>query len=281
MNSNNYENLYNYYIQNLPIFMNIAQHIICQEPLDYFSYQRFYIGGRHLIFFTNQDYSKHFFDTITDLGKPFSERIKKSELDKINYYIWPINPDTSYFEGMFKYRIWNGLTINIRRSDYVDVYYFGTSKEILENMEMANFYISKIEFFKNYINFFNIKADSIINVRDHKILGKHTGQFILQQFEEKNLPDFSQEMKRHYVKINDRNTYFTIQEFKCLEILSKGYSTKFIAKSLQLSPRTVESYLQSVKYKTGFKSSDLLLDWFNKKITLENISWDFPSKNEH
>jgi len=268
MIDNNYENLFSYYMQNFHLFMNVSQSII-PDPLDYFSYQRLYIGGRHLIFFTNPDYGKYFFDTVTDLGETFYKRIINSKINTIEYHIWPSIPDRPEFHGMYKYKIWNGITINIRKSNYVDVYYFGTSKDVNKKIGLANFYINNINLFESFINYFNAKVDHIINVTDSKILGVHTGHFTLQGFQGDIMSVSKQKIKKSYIKINDRNIYITPQEIKCLESLSKGYSVKFISKTLNLSPRTIESYLQKVKYKTGFNSSDLLLEWFNmEKIHL-------------
>jgi len=55
--------------------------------------------------------------------------------------------------------------------------------------------------------------------------------------------------KRYYIKGKDRSFYFTYREAQCLSYLAKGNSSKQIGKILELSPRTVQSYLDKIKNK--------------------------------
>ena len=266
MNDNNYKNLYAYYIEKLPYFLNISNLITENTPFTYFAYQRLYLGGKHLILFTNQEYAQHFFNTTHDLGQSFGERIKKSEVNRMVFHFWPSIPNTTYFEGMFSYKIWNGITVSIRKNDYVDVYYFGTSKDIADTSEIHNFYINKIYFINEYIDFFNNQAYEIINTKDPKILGQHTGSVILDKFEdikEDRMRLIIPEVKRFFFKINNKFIYLTNQELKCVQHLSKGYSSKFIARKLNISPKTIQHYIQNIKFKTGLNSHDLLVEWFH------------------
>ena len=55
-------------------------------------------------------------------------------------------------------------------------------------------------------------------------------------------------------------TYVTTQELSCLRELMQGMTYKQVAQNLQISPRTVETYLQRIKERTGFKTIDDILN---------------------
>lgn len=54
-------------------------------------------------------------------------------------------------------------------------------------------------------------------------------------------------------------TYFSKREKECIQFLLMGMTAKEIAKKLQLSHRTVESYLENIKYKTECPSKSQLI----------------------
>lgn len=54
------------------------------------------------------------------------------------------------------------------------------------------------------------------------------------------------------------------QEKICLFYLSKGYTLKMIAKKLNISPKTIETYLERIKNKTNFETKAQLITAFSK-----------------
>lgn len=60
-------------------------------------------------------------------------------------------------------------------------------------------------------------------------------------------------IKLHY---RNRESKVTLREMDCLYLLSKGFTCPFIAEMLKLSPRTVETHLESVKNRFGLFSRD-------------------------
>ena len=49
-------------------------------------------------------------------------------------------------------------------------------------------------------------------------------------------------------------TYITTQELSCLRLLLQDASLKEMARELEISSRTVETYLSRIKQRTGFAS---------------------------
>jgi len=54
------------------------------------------------------------------------------------------------------------------------------------------------------------------------------------------------------------------REIECLDYLALGYGMKGVANILDLSPRTVELYINNAKLKTGYPTKQLLLTQFIK-----------------
>ena len=63
--------------------------------------------------------------------------------------------------------------------------------------------------------------------------------------------------------------HFTSREKQCIYYLAAGNTMKKIAKILQLSPRTVESYLNKIKLKTGCRSKKELIAFIKRNGLLD------------
>lgn len=56
------------------------------------------------------------------------------------------------------------------------------------------------------------------------------------------------------------------RELQCLSYMTAGYTVKEMARMIQISPRTIETYLANVRLKTGYQSKRELKDWFQEKF---------------
>ena len=81
------------------------------------------------------------------------------------------------------------------------------------------------------------------------------------------------ELNRKSLIVQGKLITISKREWECLYMLAGGKTMKEAAKSLRLSPRTVESYLNNLKIKTGYNTkSDLI------KMYLDNsASFDTPA----
>lgn len=53
---------------------------------------------------------------------------------------------------------------------------------------------------------------------------------------------------------NGQLYYFSVRKTQCLFYLSLGYTTKEIGKLLHISPRTVETYLDQIRFMFGCRN---------------------------
>ncbi len=75
-------------------------------------------------------------------------------------------------------------------------------------------------------------------------------------------------IKTNKIRMNfkSKEVILTKREYECLLHLSRGKTMKETAQKLQISSRTIESYLASARKKTGFIPRSKLIDTF-----LENL----------
>jgi LuxR family transcriptional regulator, quorum-sensing system regulator SolR len=68
-------------------------------------------------------------------------------------------------------------------------------------------------------------------------------------------------IKRIYLNTNDQETYLTKREMDCAVLLVQGKTNQDIADNLFISPRTVETHLESLRMKTNCKNRRELIDY--------------------
>jgi DNA-binding CsgD family transcriptional regulator len=161
--------------------------------------------------------------------------------------------------------------------DYVEWYTFGAD---ISNMQITNFYVNNFADIINFVNSFKDKAKKIIKKvslmptsafplprDDQKIFLNTAAQKIL--WKDPVLIELGEnyQPKRYEFFINKVSVVLTRQEYKCVEGLLSGLTAKQIAKQLELSPRTVETYLDNIRTKAQVADRQQLIEFFRHEIT--------------
>jgi LuxR family quorum-sensing system transcriptional regulator SolR len=156
------------------------------------------------------------------------------------------------------YNIWNSLIIYKKFLDYGDVWYFGTTRD---NTEILNYYMNNIDIFKNFIVYFKNKLSDIIEPYEPTklIVSKIKLQKYANDDEKTRQLLHTLKIKSYHLK---DDIYLSQREKECLSHLSTGKTMKEIARIINISPRTVESYINTIKKKTGFNTKSNLIKMF-------------------
>lgn len=162
------------------------------------------------------------------------------------------------FSEIYDHGVKSAVSMTITCSDHVEHYSFGSNKEILvvngnlpEQDELMMFYLYLRE---------NILQDRKFQ---NPILGDSGYSF--------SLGKESNQSKKYSVPIpssfsfscNEKEGSLTQQQIVCLGLLARGYGVKDIAQRVELSPRTVESYIINIKRKYDNPSTAKLITTFN------------------
>lgn len=71
------------------------------------------------------------------------------------------------------------------------------------------------------------------------------------------------EVKRYFLLNESDNLYLTNKQAVCARLFARGYTSKHIAREMNISPRTVEGYILDIKQK--------LQECLNKSLTKQQI----------
>lgn len=243
-----------------PSIQNICAKIDPIFKLSFFNYVKIFNDQKRSTLTTRPDFIVSYYNS-PELFK--TEEVLKMEREEKQRIVFTedIRNARSYVVARNDFDIDNGFTIILPTIDGTELYYFGTTKH---NTKMLGVYRSNIDYFLSFINYFRETANALI----------------VQSWSERfrlplgNDPSIGQNNRIASININqsfhlkkfiidhERRIFFSRREAQCVHLLSKGMSTKYIARDLQLSPRTVEHYLECAKLK---------LDCYEKNTLLKKI----------
>lgn len=156
-----------------------------------------------------------------------------------------------------KFSIRNGLTLVRRNKHYYDMIAVALPEE---HPHPHAFYLNKLGAIEYFIHTFDRDHKDLIHLMDqHKIS-------LPKPYRDINYEQIC--LKKGKIDVYGRQglTYLTIQEINCLKLLTQGLSYKETAKILNISPKTVETYLHRATKRTGFDGMNEI------KWSLANIS---------
>lgn len=176
-------------------------------------------------------------------------------------FIWPPNPSDEIGTMLKKTGIQSGISLLYRIGDSIKNIGFASTyhSDILTTM-----ILNQEELFHHFIKYFECEAENFL--RDKQ---KHLVDFNIKYEEEEELLSKckmndcirSMEINKFFISNIDKEepVYLTKREWECLFFLCKGKSVKQISRNLNLSTRTVESYLQNCKVKfSAYNKFDLI-----------------------
>ncbi len=223
---------------------------ICQPLFDAtsiknFSSARLYIDTGMIHLATESDWlefyflnSAHLCDTLLELP----------ELIHNDVILWnTIDHHEIVRNAKQHFDIDNGITLIDRKPDYFEIFNFGANPDDTHNI---NWYINNLDVLKNFILCYQEQSDKIIGTIAPSKYEKINNNFDLKQLierDQKNKIVFEPD----HIVVNHRNSEVILnrREYQCVALLLEGMTAKCIGLKLDISSRTVESYLNNVKKK--------------------------------
>jgi len=217
--------------------------------LSFFDFGRMYNDGSCLIFSTNNKVIDFLFEKKYPLFAPIpSQLIQK----KFFYFL---NSKDSYQEVTrevkINFNVGDAIDLFDCQDDYVDICCFAAHSE---EENTINTYLNNLKKLNGFMDYFRKQTHQILNQLSHKAI---------MLPEEMRLNFTSQVIDDHrlsYCSENGQRITFTKQESEIIRLLGVGKSNKKIANELNLSPRTIESYLENIKAKAFCNSKSELVE---------------------
>jgi DNA-binding CsgD family transcriptional regulator len=246
--------------------------LLDQFNITWFGYVRLFPDGSRFIINKKKGWLLDYIqkDFHNDCVQTENLDINYQAAEKTLYYsLWSGLKKSKVFDFFYEENIFNGCYFHRRRKEGSEVFSFATTRD---NIAANDFYINNINFLNYVVFLFKEKFSSVINNIHQKTIILPTNCYdkekqLLPLFAttiQKQLPSFynKTEIKRLYFN-KAPQIYATKQECFCLELLSKGFTEKETASALNLSIRTVESYLNSLKNKLRCQYKSQLLEIYS------------------
>ena len=159
-----------------------------------------------------------------------------------------------------------GYLIHIvkKQTGYDDMYYFGLN---VQDGFLVNKFLNHLKMIEHFILYFKSQSLGVFNKiepvsysQDYFLLPQSKPNISYVTSKEQEIFLKSLPLKKVQVLGKLGNAFLSQREYECLRYANKCYSLKEIAKQINISPRTVETYLNSVKNKLGIaRRSDLIM----------------------
>jgi DNA-binding CsgD family transcriptional regulator len=237
------------------LFLSAADISEVCEPLkqlgiNFFCHDRCYRNGAHFRLCNRPDWMQTYY------LKRYHNLIYNQFPKESGHTCWSSYKNEPLFiDAREGFNIFNGITIIEKDTHTVDRFGFGSAKK---DKCFYEFYHNHLELLYRFILYYKNKATSLINKSEaNKILLVENLPFEQAQQEEKvlnkldSINDFikTTDIKRYPIKVNKKLVYLSKRESQVCYYLSKGKSAKKIAEILNLSDRTIESYIEVIKIK--------------------------------
>lgn len=236
----------------------ICEPLFKSSDISFFIYCRFYEDGTVMSFPSNTEWHKHFMSK-----EYFSSRLRMNE----GIHLWASQKTytQAVIDAREDFNIDNKFEIVEPGKGYYDVFGFASPKD---QVGIIDYYLNNVDYLKKFGLYFKNCAEPLIteaqkpenriNLR-HQIIGAQAVEVLTP---EKPVIDFMRNRIRHYY-LNNKNKadlYLTSREMQVLLYTIQQRSAAEIGQQLNLSPKTVESYLASVKRKLDCETRAQLFD---------------------
>lgn len=190
-----------------------------------------------------------------------------------NFTIWPEESTCPAMEIYKEYDMWNGITVSKQSKDYTELYWFtkqnaefGWHKWFVRNKP---FFIQFIELFSSYKSRLRINNYSFLEMFSfsNNFNTKLPNSEYLE-IERNCINQSYNALFLDFLLINNKKikSSLSFREKEVLSMLCCGYPYKSIAKTLDISERTIKFHVKQIKYKSGINSKAEIIHFF--KINL-------------
>lgn len=162
----------------------------------------------------------------------------------------------------------HGFSIINKTADKVTIVGFAAPKK---HRNLLPLYLNELPLFYHFIQYYIEEMNKIIikmendPIELYPLLGN---SFLSSGFENVQMSKVQKQQFLHHIKYKEVGDTLSEREKQCLQALLQGKSAKATAAALDLSPRTVEHYLENAKQKLAcYNKSDL----FAKAKELKNM----------
>lgn len=251
----------------------ICKPLIELVGITHFDWLRTYKDGSRTRLSTHPEWVKHYFNQAY---YQYARCEKHPNLYRSGFAIWDFweknhNPYWKIYQDMStNFNRSHGISILHVQEDYLDNYVLTTSTD---NSAINLLYLNNMEPIQKFIIYFKNKASKLIALAEQNRISCISDPKHFLNVDNSGL-EVTSKLKKFYemiavkkLTIGGQDISLSKRETQCVFSLLEGNTTKEIAKQLDLSPRTVESYFKNIKVKTNTNSLKEVIKKFSKIVT--------------
>lgn len=219
---------------------------ICQPLIDFFdisvfSYLNIYSDLSRIHLDTNYKWNEHFYRNIDKFS--IDENLTESTHWEPGFATCYSLNDPCISDGN-SFGIGNGVVIANKLSDCTELCYIG-SKLSKEEITVSNM-LNNIGLLQQFIAYFRDKANALITeAKKSPIVLPH-----LSVERPARCLGLIDESKLNFInRLQPKEHSITRREYECLQLLTRGLSSKQIARQLNIQPKTADRHLENLKIK--------------------------------
>lgn len=231
---------------------NLVQMGVQRLGFKTFGYRRYLMDGRSFGFSNDAEWNLVFLEKFS--GLPVLEYC--SELSEFidtgkNLFLRMGTPkkDNNYFTALYENNIWNTLSLYQYNPDLacIESFFLCSTKE---NTQIIEHYMNEMHFLNDWIKVVKKELNTLLQPLTSSFFSYTVPDHLLRQLQEKYTvnPGFDYS-----------SLHLSERENMVLGLMLAEFSRKNIAHVLNISPKTVDSYLGRLKEKTGSLSKNKLL----------------------
>ncbi len=238
---------------------SLCQTTLAPFGITYFNYLRIYDDGWGYILSTRSQLVNYVFENKIPLAAPVQPEVVS---EKFNYLILPVGAyEKSVHEVKVHFNAAHFINLVDRHNGYFDLHCFGSTAN---NNVIVNFYLNNMGILENFKFYFKKQAENLLKKSEKsKIL---IPESMRPTF--KGLNSFADSTKENFSEPNNLVEFckyidgipLSHRQLQIMQLTIRGKTAKEIAKSLNLSRRTVEYYLEIIKEKTNSSSKAELIE---------------------
>lgn len=246
---------YNHHsIINAPQIGEICAPFFQKHNLNYFLYGKIYFNGTVNFLCSHENVNKFHFDNQYTVTVP-PQFITKNK--NTGYFlILPTHYDAIIHAYRSFFNIGHMIGLNTYHKDHIEMAYFGAPAN---NDHAVNFYLNNLDILERFNLDFKERTKILINESEkNKIIIPKNMRTDLDNFSSSYDPETP--LKKYKLNGIYKDVYLTQRELDTIREIAKGNTAKEAAQNLQLSPRTVESYINNIKLKLDLHKTTQIIN---------------------
>ncbi|MBY0462738.1 MAG: helix-turn-helix transcriptional regulator [Alphaproteobacteria bacterium] len=244
--------------------------------LNHFGFTKFYEDGSRAILETNEDWINSYADAsfYEDPKRLDSLLGHMKSVPQHGYYynIFTETPSNPNHVKLFELDMWNSISFYKKEQGSIEIFHISAPRT---HANIVDFYVNKNALLQHFIYFFKDKMLSQIE-SNLPIIPASCSAFLEKDeilIEDTKMKKFLLETSVNKFFIG--NTQISRRQMECLYGLALGCTVKMIAHKLQLSPRSVEAYLNQLKLKLRLMYNADLVRIFHENFDIQVMGMYF------